>query len=267
MLSENQLAFDLAASSYDEAFTTTAIGRLQRARVYHYLEKSLPRTPLRILEINCGSGEDAVWLARRGHEVTATDASPKMIARVKEKAAANQLESKVTGRICDFDDLGSVFAGEQFDLIFSDFGGLNCVSADELQKLAEDFSLLLKPNGKFIAVVMGRGCIWERIYFLLHRKRSEAFRRSSKEELLAMVGHSTVPTWYYSPAEFMKLFSERFLFVRKKPVGLAIPPSYLNPFFEKRQWLLSILQLKEKLLSFSVFSNLSDHFYIEMKKR
>jgi SAM-dependent methyltransferase len=267
MNADQQLTFDLVASAYDEEFTHTAIGRLQRARVHHYLKKSLPGHSLHILEINCGSGEDAVWLAKKGHQVTATDASPKMIAQVREKVAASRLDSRIVSRICDFDDLSSVFAGEQFDLIFSDFGGLNCVSADELEKLSEDFSHLLRPNGKFIAVVMGRGCLWERFYFLLKGNRSEAFRRNSKEELLATVGNSTVPTWYYSPDEFMNLFSARFLFVRKKPVGLAIPPSYLNPFFEKRQWLLSILQLKEKLLSFSVFSNLSDHFYIEMKKR
>ncbi len=267
MNADQQLTFDLVASTYDAEFTHTAIGRLQRDRVYHHLKKSLSARSLRILEINCGSGEDAVWLAKQGHEVTATDASPKMIAQVREKAAANQLESKIVSRICDFDDLSSVFAGEQFDLIFSDFGGLNCVSADELEKLSEDFSRLLRTNGKFIAVIMGRKCLWERFYFLLKGKRSEAFRRNSKEELLVTVGHSTVPVWYYSPAEFMKLFSAHFTFERKKPVGLVIPPSYLNPFFEKRKWLLSILHLKEKLVSFSVFSNLSDHFFIEMKRR
>src|SRR5258705_10032004 len=120
MDSEEQPAFDLAASSYDEEFTYSPIGKLQRQRVCFYLEKMLPEQSLKILEINCGSGEDAVWLAKKGHLVIASDASPKMIQEAKRKIFANKLEGKISAITCGFDDLKKQFQSEKFDLIFSD---------------------------------------------------------------------------------------------------------------------------------------------------
>src|SRR5215510_4692150 len=117
MNSEEQLAFDLAATTYDEEFTFTPIGKLQRRRVYFYLKKILPDRSLKILEINCGSGEDAIWFAKKGHTVTATDASPRMIQLVKQKISEYKLEEKIVAQTCDFDDLKNKFKNEKFDLI------------------------------------------------------------------------------------------------------------------------------------------------------
>ncbi|MBX7141741.1 MAG: methyltransferase domain-containing protein [Chitinophagales bacterium] len=267
MDADRQLSFDLVASAYDEEFTHTAIGRRQRERVYHFLQQSLSNSPLRILEINAGSGEDAVWLAQRGHHVTATDASPKMISLAAGKSKVNAVENRITCRLCDFDDLSAVFNEQQFDVIFSDFGGLNCASGDELEKLSVDFSKLLKPDGIFIAVIMTRKCLWERIYFLWKGKPAEAFRRNATGEVVAPVGTAQVPAWYYAPAEFAKLFSEQFEITYNRPIGLFIPPSYLNPFFEKRKWLLNVLTRFEKWFSFSFMSNYADHFFIRFQKR
>jgi hypothetical protein len=114
---------------------------------------------------------------------------------------------------------------------------------------------------------MGRKCLWERFYFLLKRKTYEAFRRNSKEMEEVRIGDSIVPAWYYSPHEFQKLFYDGFRKIQMKPVGLFIPPSYLNPFFAKKIWLLSFMNGFEKLFSFSFLSNYADHFFIEFTKR
>ena len=53
--------FDASATTYDTSFTNTEIGRLQRRRVYKYLNRYLNTSePLNILELNCGTGEDAL---------------------------------------------------------------------------------------------------------------------------------------------------------------------------------------------------------------
>lgn len=44
--------------------------------------------PGRALDLGCGEGGDAVWLARQGWEVTAVDISPTAVARAGEAAAA-----------------------------------------------------------------------------------------------------------------------------------------------------------------------------------
>jgi ubiquinone/menaquinone biosynthesis C-methylase UbiE len=253
-------AFDLMAAVYDAGFTLTATGKLQRGRVHHFLRPWLANPPVHILEINCGTGDDALWLAARGHEVIATDASAEMIAVTMEKISASHLRSKITVRKSRFEELSENFRGKKFDLIFSNFGGLNCVSPPELKKLSIDFASLLKPGGKLIAVVMGQKCRWEQIYFLWKGKPEMAFRRNSTEPVQAALGKATVPTWYFSPREFEKQFEADFKKISARPVGLFIPPSYLNPFFEKRKWLLSLVHRLEKWFSFSVLSNQADHF-------
>src|SRR5262245_32113976 len=44
-----------------------------------------PGQVLRALDLGCGSGRDAVWLAEKGFEVVAIDGAPEMIAQAKEK--------------------------------------------------------------------------------------------------------------------------------------------------------------------------------------
>jgi SAM-dependent methyltransferase len=41
-----------------------------------------------VLDLGCGTGENALFLASRGHRVIGIDASPTAVARAKEKAAA-----------------------------------------------------------------------------------------------------------------------------------------------------------------------------------
>ncbi|MFN8181110.1 MAG: methyltransferase domain-containing protein [Bacteroidia bacterium] len=78
--------FDAVAQAYDQQFTRSATGRLQRERVHRFIETMpLLKKPARVLELNCGTGEDALWLARKGHQVTATDNSAGMLDAAREK--------------------------------------------------------------------------------------------------------------------------------------------------------------------------------------
>ena len=74
--------FDTLAETYDADFSSSAIGLMQRKRVWKWLVPLLNESgrSLNILEINCGTGEDAIRLASMGHRVIATDASAAMIA-------------------------------------------------------------------------------------------------------------------------------------------------------------------------------------------
>jgi ubiquinone/menaquinone biosynthesis C-methylase UbiE len=101
---------------------------------------------MNVLELNCGTGEDAVWLAQKGHRVTATDFSGKMIERCNEKIRQCHLENLVTAQRVAFRNLRMEFHDQSFDLVFSDFGGLNCISKEDIGKVAEDIAGFLKPG-------------------------------------------------------------------------------------------------------------------------
>ncbi|MEP7171832.1 MAG: methyltransferase domain-containing protein [Bacteroidota bacterium] len=257
-------AFDTIALSYDKDFTFSNIGRLQRARVHHFLENILPKNQaLEILEINCGTGEDAIWLAKKGHHVIATDASESMIEIANEKCKMQNAEFVM----CSFNKLREHYSNKKFDVIFSDFGGLNCIDDVQLKKLSADLFLLLKPYGKFIAVIMGRKCVWEQFYFLFKLNFKKAFRRLSKNSVDAIFDFQIQKTFYYAPEEFKKITEVEFRVAMKKPIGITIPPSYLEPFFRNKIRLLKILNFKEKLFSFSFLSNFADHYFIVMEKK
>lgn len=261
--------FDHIADSYDHSFTHTEIGRRQRARVWNYLNKQLPSDiRLRILEVNCGTGEDAVFLAQKGHDVTATDISEEMTKVAQKKLANYSFKGKANTQAVAAQDLTKHFSTQSFDYIFSNFGGLNCLNHNDLQQFSAQANDLLKAKGHLIAVVMPSFCVWETFYFLLKRNRQQAFRRRSKTAVLANVEAVQVPTWYYSPSDFAQYFSPYFTIKKIIPIGIALPPSYLEPFFKKHLYALKLLNLLEKPLSkFSFLAALADHYLIDLEKK
>src|SRR5437867_1405696 len=109
--------------------------------------------PLNILDISCGTVEDALRLAELGHAIFATDASKIMIEKAHQKVYASKISSnKITFIQCSFNELKNHFANEKFDLVFSAFGGINCVDENEIMKLSEDFSALTNSESKLFFV-------------------------------------------------------------------------------------------------------------------
>jgi SAM-dependent methyltransferase len=261
-------AFDPVAQDYDQSFSHTPLGRMLRARVWNITETCSKQTILgKALEINCGTGEDALWLMEQGYYVLATDVSAEMVAITQAKIERTDSAWKATARICSFAEIEQL-PDADFDLIFSNFGGLNCVSPDELAKLGPVFNQKLKPGGKFVAVVMSRFCLWEILYFMWKGKPKAALRRFSRKPVEAQLDEQTkVLTWYYSPKEFKKHLQfggNRPFF---KPVGFWLAPSYLNPFLEKRPRLLRFLYFLEKKCSPSWLAFAGDHFWLCLEKK
>lgn len=259
-------AFDAIAGGYDAVFTHTAVGRRMRQRVRDlYRAGCLPvaETAGKALEINCGTGDDALWLARQGWQVLATDISPEMVRITQEKARQAGLEDRIESRVCGFAEVEHLEG--QFDLVWSNFGGLNCISPGEMAVFAAVLAKKMKPGGVFIAVVMSRFCWWETLYFLLKGNRGAAFRRRSREAVEGRLDENTsVPTWYYSPREFGLLF-KNWTVKQISPAGFWLPPSYLNPFFEKRPRWLQLLNFLECHCAPDWLASASDHFFIKLK--
>jgi S-adenosylmethionine-dependent methyltransferase len=65
--------------------------------VARQLARELPPGPVRIIDLGCGQGTQALRLARRGHHVTAVDASADLLARFERDLAAEP--AGVRGRV------------------------------------------------------------------------------------------------------------------------------------------------------------------------
>ena len=87
-------------------------------------------------------------------------------------------------------------------------------------------NLLLDKDGELFFVIMGRKCIWERIYFTLKFRRKAANRRKSRDGVTANTNGSEFKIWYYSPGEIQNFFGPAFKAQTIAGIGLFVPPSY-----------------------------------------
>jgi ubiquinone/menaquinone biosynthesis C-methylase UbiE len=78
MTAHSNSVFDRLAPGYDASFTDRLPARWLRQRVRERVCQHLPEHA-RILDVGCGTGEDAIWFAERGHDVAATDVSHRML--------------------------------------------------------------------------------------------------------------------------------------------------------------------------------------------
>ncbi|MBN8643313.1 MAG: methyltransferase domain-containing protein [Flavobacteriales bacterium] len=257
-------SFDKAANNYDTTFTNTVIGKAQRELVYHHFSKILQKKqPKTILEINCGTGEDAIWLAQQHFQVTATDISEKMIEVAKSK---NQFDN-LTFDVLDCTKINEKYDANSIDLVFSNFGGLNCLSPNELKLFFENTNQILTPKGELVLIIMPKNTLWEQLYFIIKGKFSEAFRRK-KEYATANVDGEKVTTYYYNPSDIERLASTGYTIATKFPVGFFIPPSYLEPFFSSKPRLIDFLnRLEKRITTFSFLSQYADHYIIHLQKK
>ena len=167
----------------------------------------------------------------------------------------------------DINEIKNQFSNEKFDLIFSNFGGLNCLSKSELTKFFNSSQSLLSDKGKLALVIMPINTLWEQLYFVMKLDFKNAFRRR-KKIAIANVDGKKVTTYYYNPEDILTLSSNDFKILETKPIGFFVPPSYLESFFHNKPKLISFLNtLEKKITHQSWLSKYADHYLIILEKK
>ena len=256
-------AFDEVAAQYDDAFTDTLLGRLLRERVWQVVV-TLLRPGQRVLELACGTGEDALWLARRGATVVATDGSPEMIEVARQKAARVDLEAAIDFRTCSLQQLSAglpAWVGE-LDGVLSNFGGLNTIG--DWRPLARALAGRVRPGGWLLLVVMGPFCPWEIGWQLLHGQTGRAVRRL-REPALARVGGRALSVWYPSPRRLAQAFAPSFRPCQTRSLGLWLPPTELSHLVARYPGLFSALNRVEQTTA-RFTAGWGDHYLLLLEK-
>jgi ubiquinone/menaquinone biosynthesis C-methylase UbiE len=263
-LKHTKQAFDRIASNYDSRNNQNEILQWMRSIVHNVYTNEL-KNGYNVLELNAGTGIDAIFLARNGIKVYATDISPEMIARLKEKTERENIENILDAKVISFDEIDQVEEAG-FDAAISNFGGLNCIN--NFEKLAFDLSEKLNTGGKFIAVVMNKFCPWEIFYYLLKLDFKNAFRRFKKEGFYADLNGEKVLTYYYSPEKLGKFFKNNFKIKKIYTLGLFTPPPYLIGIYRRFKTLVKLWMGIDKFIKgLFPFNRFGDHFIIVMNKK
>lgn len=103
----------------------------------------------RALDVGCGTGTNALWLARRGFDVLGVDVSPRAI----EKARAKQGDEPLACRFEVFDFLGAELGEPLFDLVF-DRGCFHVFDEPaQRARFAQQVAAALAPAGEWLSLI------------------------------------------------------------------------------------------------------------------
>ncbi len=208
----------------------------------------------RVLELNCGTGVDALHLTERGVSVVATDASQGMVDVARARG--------VDAVRCPAEEIGIV-ASERgaFDGVLSNFGGLNCVA--DLGAVASGLSSAVRPGGVAVLCVMGPIVPWEWAWYLGHlepRKAVRRFRSSTEWRGLTIR--------YPSVGSLRKTFAPSFTCERSWALGAFVPPSYVEPLAARHPDLVARLdRVERRVETWWPVVRAADHYVVELRRR
>lgn len=258
------LAFTGQSAIFDQLYATNRIVAYKRGRVRQFLLKYL-NPGSRILELNAGTGDDAIFLANQGHHVHATDISTGMQARLKEKVVFQGLDALVSQELCSFTSLENLRDKGPFDCIFSNFAGLNCTG--DLQKVLASFNDLLKPGGTVVLVVLPKFCLWETLLVFKGKFKTAGRRLFSSGGRRAKIDDAYFTCWYYSPRFISRSLKDEFECKELEGLCTIVPPSYIENFPEKYprlyQWLC---KMENRLKGRWPWKYIGDYYIISLQK-
>lgn len=254
-------AFDQLARQYDSAFTDTAVGRVLREIVWSRVAASFGACR-HVLDLGCGTGEDALRLAGMGIKVTAIDASRGMIEVAQEKMRRRGGIEPIEFHGVPMESVATLLQPRSFDGVFSNFGAINCVS--DLPSLVASVAGLLTPGAPLIWVIMGRRVPWEWLWYLLQGDAHRAFRRFRSSG----VQWRGLKISYPTAAEVIEALEPYFVVKRVSPLGCVLPPSYAAAWLNRSPRMLDALTRLELLAQRSTaLAAWSDHYILEATRQ
>jgi SAM-dependent methyltransferase len=261
-------AFDALASRYDALFSPAAnpLVGLARARVHAALGRHFA-PGARLLELGCGTGEDTLALAARGHTLVACDPAPQMLARAEAKLGAEGRAAAVRFVRGGASTLAQAWPtlDVRVDGVFSNFAPLNCeLSLEPVRRL---LAQALAPGGRFVGVVLPKICPLEIALFLARGEPRTAFRRFRRSPVADVDGR-TFPMRYYGVRDFDQALGAGFRRIEVRSLGLFLPPLSFGPQLGRASRLLDALTaLEDRTAGLPGLRHLGDHIIVVYERR
>ncbi|WP_458041972.1 MULTISPECIES: class I SAM-dependent methyltransferase [Bacteria] len=124
-------------------------------------------TPGRALDLGCGEGGDAIWLAEHGWYATGVDLSPTAINRARAAAAERKLHDRTTFVSADLAaDLSTYTDDDSYDLVMASF----LQSPVELprERILHAATGFVAPGGRLLVVGHAAAPAWAPPEFVQH---------------------------------------------------------------------------------------------------
>ncbi|HSM71240.1 MAG TPA: class I SAM-dependent methyltransferase [Anaerolineales bacterium] len=256
-------AFSRTAEKYDAFADDHPNQTRMRNRVYAHIQKFIPHGS-HILELNCGTGTDAVKLAQRGYRVHATDIAAGMLKRLQHKIERFDFEDRITFQQCSFTELNQIRGGP-YNAVFSNLGGLNCLPT--LSPVIAQLPDVLRPNGLVTWVIMPPVCLWEMAEIIRGHPRL-AFRRFARNGTRAHLEGLHFQVYYFSPQKVVRWFGNQYDCLAIEGLSVITPTAESKNFAKRYTGLYRTLSwLDDRLAPRWPWRGWGDFFIITMRYR
>ena len=256
-------AFSLTAERYDAFAADHPHLTRMRMRVYAHVAAVVP-AGARILELNAGTGTDAVALARRGFHVHATDIAPGMLARIDAKARDAGVARRVTWEPRSFLDLEGV-SGTPYDAVLSNLGGLNCTNA--IERVGAGLHRALRPGGIAVLVIMPRICLWELAVAVTGDVRL-ATRRLRRGGTIAHLEGLHFPVHYLAPRDLAGRLGPDFELTGIRGLSVITPTAESKNLARRHPRLYGALaRLDDRLCDLPLLRGWGDFAIVTVRRR
>lgn len=209
--------FDQHAASYDDV-AGSKLGIELRSRVWRHLAEHIDADS-KVIDLGCGTGRDAVWLAQRCAQVLAVDASLPMTEIAAERCT-NHPNVEVRHA-----DAMEVSVQTPADLVLVNFGVINCIGDHEA--FGEKLHAMVRPGGAAVIVSMTRWCPIELAVGIATRNLALIRRRAARTNETDY----ELPIVYSSARTLAASMNRFFTLETAEALGVFLPP------FEQRHWL------------------------------
>jgi ubiquinone/menaquinone biosynthesis C-methylase UbiE len=258
-------AFSKQSGMFDELYRHNTIVNYKRERVRAHVSQYLESNSS-ILELNSGTGEDAVFFAQQGHHIHATDISPGMQGELRKKAENAGLSNRISTEWCSFTQLSHLQNRGPYDMVFSNFAGLNCT--DKLEHVLLSLSPLLKPGGVVTLVLLPKFCLWETLLIFKGKFKTATRRFFSSKGTKALIEGTHFKCWYYNPEFVINTLKHSFDVLGVEGLCTLVPPSYIEGFAEKHPVAYQFLKKQEgKFKNKWPWKLIGDYYIISLRKK
>jgi SAM-dependent methyltransferase len=256
--------FDGLAADYDRREIENPIRQLMRSRSLSVLERSFP-SQATLLDVGCGTGTEAIWLAQRGYRITAVDSSQAMLDVLTRRTAGANLD--ISTRQLKAGDLSTLVdeLGEgSFDGAYSSFGALNMEPS--LDRSLAALSRLVRPGGRIVLSVMNRWCLAEMAAMVAGGRGTQAFRRL-RRSLSVVVGEATTEVTYPSWPQLKGALDPKFKARSVEALTLLLLPYAWPSLVSHGRTYGALTRLDEILAPRKPFAWLGDHLLVVAERR
>ena len=248
--------WDKYALDYANLLIPNTVYYLTKELAHTIVDRFRPEKDVKVLDLNCGNGNDFPFLLGRGWAVYGCDGSKGMLNKAAETYRSDVDKGNLKLFHGMLEELDEDSLDQKFDLIYSITGGFSYIDDDVYKATMTRISKLLSPTGVLITCHLTPFCLSEMIYWFLKLRPKRAFLRM-KQTLEVNIKGKPYKMFLRSAPRLQKLTVPSLQLQAVLPL-LAFTPPFQTGFRPHRRTLARFKKLELQSLKYPFLATIAD---------